>query len=228
MDIAAKIVQIRQIIASAALRNGRPIEAVRLMAVTKTVEETRIREAVNAGVDLIGESYVQEARRKMAALGKDCQWHLIGRLQTNKARAAVRIFDMIHSVDRRELAVELDRCARAEGRRLEILIEVNCAGEATKSGIPAAAVATLVEDCAVLPNLSVRGLMTMPPWFDDAEQARPYFRSLRELAGRISAAAIKGVEMRELSMGMTGDYPVAVEEGATIVRIGGGIFGERS
>lgn len=227
MNVAGNIEHIRAVIGEAARRSGRPGGAVRLMAVTKTVDDDRILAAIRSGVDIIGENYVQEAKRKREQLGTACEWHLIGRLQTNKARYAVHLFDMIHSVDRMGLAVELDRRARAAGRIIRILIEVNVSGEETKSGVPPAGAADLVRQIAPLENLSVRGLMTMPPWFDDPEDARPYFRALRELRDRIAGEAVARVEMRELSMGMTDDYAVAVEEGATIVRIGRGIFGER-
>jgi pyridoxal phosphate enzyme (YggS family) len=227
MDVADNIRQVREIIAAAAGRSRRSPSAIRLMAVTKTVRDDRIVEAVLAGADIIGENYVQEAKRKLEMMGKSGEWHMIGRLQTNKAKYAVRLFDMIHSVDRQELAVEIDRQARAAGLVMKILIEVNVAGEATKSGVPIADAIKLVRAVAPLPNLSVRGLMTMPPWFDDPEEARPFFRALRELRDRIETEGIPHVEMRELSMGMSGDYAVAIEEGATIVRIGRGIFGER-
>jgi pyridoxal phosphate enzyme (YggS family) len=228
MNVAENIRDIRETMAAAAHRSGRSPSAIRLMAVTKTVDDARIGEAICAGVEIIGENYVQEARRKIDALGKSCEWHLIGRLQTNKAKEALRLFDMIHSVDRMELAAELDRRARAAGRVMPVLIEVNVGGEETKSGVPFEAAPDLVRRAAALGNLAIRGLMTMPPWFDDAEEARPYFRTLRELRDRIAAEAIPHVEMRELSMGMTGDYAVAIEEGSTIVRIGRGIFGERN
>ncbi len=228
MNVADNIRQVREAMAEAARRSGRPPSAVRLMAVTKTVDDDRIVAAIRAGVEIIGENYVQEAKRKIEKLGKSGEWHLIGRLQTNKAKYAVHLFDMIHSVDRLELAAELDRRARAAGRVMPILIEVNVSGEETKSGVPLDAALDLVRAVAPLENLSIRGLMTMPPWFDDPEEARPYFRALRELRDRIAAEAIPRVEMRELSMGMTDDYAVAVEEGATIVRIGRGIFGERN
>ncbi|MDA8125693.1 MAG: YggS family pyridoxal phosphate-dependent enzyme [Deltaproteobacteria bacterium] len=227
MTIADNIRHIREGIAAAARRSGRSPEAIRLMAVTKRVDDARIREALRAGVEIVGENYVQEAKRKQEALGKSDPWHLIGHLQTNKAKVAVQLFDMIHSVDRWELAAELDRRARAAGRTLEVLIEVNVAGEKTKSGVPLAQAPDLIRAVAPLPNLAIQGLMTMPPWFDDPEEARPYFRALRELRDRIDAEALPRVEMGELSMGMTGDYAVAIEEGATIVRIGRGIFGER-
>jgi len=228
MAVADNIRQIREIITEAAGRSHRSPSAVRLMAVTKTVHDGRIVEAVQAGVDIIGENYVQEAKRKLETMGKSGEWHMIGRLQTNKAKYAVRLFDMIHSVDRLELAAEIDRRAREAGLVMKILIEVNVAGEATKSGVPIMHAVNLVRAVAPLPNLSVRGLMTMPPWFDDPEEARPFFRALRELRDRIETEEIPHVEMRELSMGMTGDYSVAIEEGATIVRVGRGIFGERN
>jgi hypothetical protein len=227
MSVEANIQHIREAMAAAARRSGRPTSAVRLMAVTKTVDDDRILTAIRTGVEIIGENYVQEAKRKIEKLGKSGEWHLIGRLQTNKAKYAVHLFDMIHSVDRWELAAELDRRARADGRIVPILIEVNVSGEESKSGIPFSAALDLVHLVAPLENLSIRGLMTMPPWCDNPEESRPYFRALRELQNKIAGEAIPRVEMRELSMGMTDDYVVAIEEGATIVRIGRGIFGER-
>ena len=227
MNVEDNIRQVREVMAEAARRSGRPASAIRLMAVTKTVDDDRIIDAIRTGVEIIGENYVQEAKRKIEKLGKTGEWHLIGRLQTNKAKYAVHLFDMIHSVDRLELAVELDRRARAAGRVLPVLIEVNVSGEESKSGVPHDAALDLVRVVAPLEHLSVRGLMTMPPWSDDPEESRPYFRVLRDLRDKIVGAAVPRVEMRELSMGMTDDYAVAIEEGATIVRIGRGIFGER-
>lgn len=227
MNVADNIRLVRESMAETARRAGRDPASVRLMAVTKKVDDDRIIEALRAGVEIIGENYVQEAKRKLEKMGKDAEWHLIGRLQTNKAKYAVRLFDMVQSVDRLELARELDRRARAEGRVMKVLIEVNIGGEQTKSGVPLETAVDLVRAVAPLENLSIQGLMTMPPWFDDPEEARPFFRALRELRDRISAEKIPRVEMRELSMGMTGDFAVAVEEGATILRIGRGIFGER-
>ncbi len=197
------------------------------MAVTKTVDDDRIMEAIKAGVDIIGESYVQEAKRKIEKMGRPLEWHMIGYLQSNKAKYAVRLFDMIHSVDRMDLALELDRRSKALSLAMKVLIEVNISGEETKSGVPYEEVMQLIRDVSALNNLSIQGLMTMPPWFDDPEDARPYFVALRELRDKIIAERIIRVEMRELSMGMSGDYEVAVEEGATIVRVGRSIFGER-
>jgi pyridoxal phosphate enzyme (YggS family) len=225
--IRAKIAQIRNTIADAAVRSGRKVSDVRFMAVTKTVDDDRIMEAIEAGVDIIGESYIQEAKRKIEKMGRKSEWHMIGYLQSNKAKYAVRLFDMIHSVDRMDLAHELDRRAKAANHVMKILIEVNVSGEESKSGVPCKDTIQLIREVASLNNLSIQGLMTMPPWFDDPEDARPYFVALRELRDRIIDENIERIEMRELSMGMSGDYEVAVEEGSTIVRVGRSIFGER-
>jgi pyridoxal phosphate enzyme (YggS family) len=178
-------------------------------------------------VDILGENYVQEGKRKIEQMGKSVEWHMIGHLQTNKAKYAVRLFDMIHSLDRMALAVELDKRSRLAGCVTRVLIEVNISGEETKRGVPFQEAIPLVREVSALENLSIQGLMTMPPWFDDPEEARPCFTALRMLRDRIIAERIAHVEMKELSMGMSQDYQVAVEEGATIVRIGRSIFGER-
>ncbi len=225
--VKANIERIRGAIAGAASRAGRKVSDVRLMAVTKTVDDDRIMQAIEAGVDIIGESYVQEAKRKIEKMGRKIEWHMIGYLQSNKAKYAVKLFDMIHSVDRMDLAIELDRRSRAQDVTMKVLIEINTSGEKTKSGAPYEEAMRLVKDISSLDNLSIQGLMTMAPWFDNPEDARPYFKSLRELRDRIIDANIARAEMRELSMGMSGDYEVAVEEGATIVRVGRSIFGER-
>lgn len=227
LAIVEQIDLIRQRIAAAAQRSGRPVSVVRLMAVTKTVDDQRILKAIAAGVDMIGENYVQEAQRKIALMGKSVEWHLIGHLQTNKAKHAVRLFDMIHSLDRIELARELDKRSRMAGVVTKVLVEVNISGEETKRGVAFNEALPLIREASILENLSIQGLMTMPPWFDDPEEARPFFVALRELKQKISAEGLPRVEMRELSMGMSQDYEVAVEEGATIVRIGRSIFGER-
>jgi len=225
--IGKNIERVRGKIADAAGKSGRSLSDVRLMAVTKTVDDERIMEAIEVGVDIIGENYVQEAKRKIEKMGKNVEWHLIGRLQTNKAKYAVRLFDMIHSVDRLGVAVELDKRAKLAGNLMKILVEVNLSGEESKSGASREGVIDLIRDVSLLENLSIKGLMTMPPWFDEPEDARPYFAALRELRDRVAEKNINGVHMDELSMGMTVDYAVAVEEGATIVRVGRAIFGER-
>ena len=219
--------RIRKDVEKAALKSGRMASDVRLMAVTKTVDDDRVMEAIEAGVDIIGENYVQEARRKIEKMGKTLEWHMIGHLQSNKAKYAVRLFDMIHSVDRLNLAREIDKRSGTMGRKTRILIEVNVSGEETKDGVRNEDAISLVREISTLENLSIQGLMTMPPWFDDPEDARSYFVSLRELRDSIIEENIPNIEMSELSMGMSGDYEVAVEEGATIVRVGRAIFGER-
>jgi pyridoxal phosphate enzyme (YggS family) len=227
MSVEENIRQIRETIAETAEKSGRPFSSVRLMAVTKTVDDDRIIEAIAAGVDIIGENYIQEAKRKIESMGKSVQWHMIGYLQTNKAKIAAGLFEMVHSVDRMELAQELNKRALAADLTLKILIEVNISGEKTKNGVALGQAVALVRNVAALPNISIQGLMTMPPYFDNPEEARPFFRKLRELKEIIESEKIPRVEMNELSMGMTGDYTVAIEEGATIVRIGRAIFGER-
>jgi pyridoxal phosphate enzyme (YggS family) len=225
--VANNIARIQEEVTEAALRTRRDPSSVRLMAVTKTVDDERIREAVAAGIRLIGENYVQEAQRKIPLLGESLEWHMIGHLQTNKSKYAVQLFHMIQSVDRLELARELDKRCTVANVAMPVLIEVNTGDEETKSGVSIDEALSLVEAISRLPHLSVRGLMTMPPWFSEPEEARPYFRSLRELRDRIVDLNIPGVEMTELSMGMSDDFVVAVEEGSTIVRIGRAIFGKR-
>ena len=226
-DISANISLIRQRIEAACARSGRDPQSVRLMAVSKTVAPERIREALEAGITLLGENYVQEAREKIPAIGHAAEWHMIGHLQTNKVKYVVNLFDWIHSVDRLELARELDKRAGQNNRRLNILIEVNVSGEESKNGMEPDAALELVRQVSLLPNISVRGLMTMPPYSDNPENSRPYFQALRKLRDEISAAAIPNIRMDELSMGMTDDFEVAIEEGTTIIRVGRAIFGKR-
>ena len=213
--------------AAAAARSGRQASDVRLMAVTKTVDDRRIQEAIRAGVEIIGENYVQEAKRKIDLMGRGAEWHLIGHLQTNKVKYAAGLFDMIHSLDRLETAEALNKRCRQEERGIKVLVEVNVSGETTKRGISPDGVMALLQQMAGLEYISVQGLMTMAPWFDDPEGARPYFAALRRLRDTIREARIPRIDMKELSMGMSGDYAVAIEEGATLVRIGRSIFGAR-
>lgn len=211
-------------IRQAALRAGRRPEAVRLIAATKSVAPERIRGAIDAGVRILGENRLQEALPKIEALGAagGIAWHFIGRLQRRKAKDVVGRFQLIHSVDSVELAEEIDRRAAQAGLRQEVLLEVNVGGEASKAGFAPEALGQAVEALAGLPSLSVRGLMTIPPPSGQPEAARPYFRQLRELA-----ASLGRPELKELSMGMSQDYAIAVEEGATMVRVGTAIFGAR-
>jgi pyridoxal phosphate enzyme (YggS family) len=226
-SIAENIANIKQKIAVAAARCGRDPHSIKLMAVTKTVPPERISEAVDAGITLLGENYVQEAKDKIAAIVKPVEWHMIGHLQTNKAKYAVHLFDYIHSVDRWELAIELDKRAGIANHHINILIEVNVSGEQTKSGIPAIEALALIKQVAPLPNLTICGLMTMAPYSDNPENSRPYFAALRKLKNEIAMQTIPRVQMEGLSMGMTDDFEVAIEEGSTIVRIGRAIFGDR-
>lgn len=226
-SVKANVLAIRQNMAEAARKAGRVPEDIRLMAVSKTVDDQRITTAIEAGVDMIGENYIQEAKRKIELMGHPIEWHFIGHLQTNKVKYAVKLFDMIHSIDRIELAQELDKRSGNFGKISKILIEVNVSGEPSKSGVALDQALPLIIAVSRFQNLSIQGLMTMPPWFDNPEDARPYFVALRELRERIITERIDHVQMKELSMGMSGDYQVAVEEGSTIVRIGTAIFGKR-
>jgi len=220
-DLAARIQSVRDRAAAACLRAGRDPKEVRLVAVSKTVPTDIIRAGIEAGLTILGENYIQEAQGKIEALGRTVQWHFIGRLQTNKAKYAVRLFDLIHSVDSLKLAEELDKRAAKEGRRQAVLVQVNLSGEETKGGVSPEEAVDLVYQIMALPHLEVRGLMTMPPFFDQPEKARPYFTALRKLKEKI------GPPLTELSMGMSGDFETAVEEGATLVRVGTAIFGPR-
>ena len=198
------------------------------MAVTKTVSPERLQEAVAAGQSLFGENYVQEAKAKIASLGPGLTWHFIGHLQSNKARVAVELFDLIHSVDRLSLAQALEQAAGRLGKVQNILLQVNLAGEESKSGTAPANAQALLLAISQMPHLRVLGLMTMPPWFDEPERVRPYFKELRELRDRLRRLNLVEGDLPELSMGMTGDFEVAVAEGATLVRIGTAIFGRRA
>lgn len=226
--IAQHIDSIRQRIAKSALQAGRRPEDIRLVAVSKTVAAERIRQAFHAGLRVFGENYIQEARDKAQAVSDlPIEWHFIGHLQSNKAKYAVRQFALIHSVDSLRLAAEIDREARKAGKIQPILIQVNVAGEATKSGVDPEALIDLARSVSALSHVRVAGLMTMPPFSEDPEASRPHFRRLKALADHC-AASVPGIDLHELSMGMSGDFEVAVSEGATLVRIGTAIFGERS
>lgn len=214
-------------IGAAAKRAGRDPSSVRLVTVTKTVDHDRIREAIAAGAAILGENRVQEAKEKIEALGKVASWHLIGHLQTNKSKYAVKLFDLIHSVDNLELAKEIDKQAAKAGKVQNVLIEVSIAGEAAKAGVSIGDMVRLVGEAAGLKHIRVLGVMTMPPLSNDPEDSRPYFRKLRDLADAVRKEGIAGISMNELSMGMSGDFEVAVEEGATLVRVGTAIFGAR-
>ncbi len=227
MSIAENLSRIKERMAEASIRSGREPSSVKLVGVTKTVDLDRIKEAVSAGLQILGENYVQEARDKIKELKDRVSWHFVGRLQTNKAKYAVKLFDMIQTVDSFRLAQELNRRAQPLGRTVPIIIQVNLASEVSKGGVEPSECLSLIRQVSVLENLQIRGLMTMPPFFDQPERARPYFAQLREMSQKIAEAQMEGVEMNELSMGMSGDFEAAIEEGATLIRVGTAIFGER-
>lgn len=232
MTIAENLAIVRQRIQAAACCCGQDAGEVALMAVSKTHPPELIREAYEAGVRLFGENRVQEFAEKAASLSdlRDAQWHMIGHLQSNKAGKAVELFGAVDSVDSVKLAQKLDAAAKSLGKKMAVLIEVNIGGEAAKSGV-APGSQELEELLSAAPGfgyLELRGLMTVPPYFDDPEAARPYFRKLRELRDQIAARHLPGVGMDVLSMGMSHDFEIAIEEGSTCVRVGTAIFGERA
>jgi pyridoxal phosphate enzyme (YggS family) len=218
-DLRANIARVEEAIARACARAGRAPADVLLIGVSKTIDAETVAAGAAAGLRALGENRVQEARDKIAAIGRPVPWHLIGHLQTNKARDAVKLFDWIHSVDRAELAEELDKRAHAAERTLDVLIEVNLGEEPQKGGVLPRELKVLVDLTARLRQLRLRGLMAIPPVAESAEATRPWFRKLRELRDA------HGLE--HLSMGMSADYEVAIEEGATMVRVGTAIFGPR-
>ena len=234
-QIKENFLRVLERIERAAQGVGRNPEEINLVAVSKTVEAARIKEAIEAGVSILGENYVQEAQKKIEEIGRPActerfgegrpvAWHFVGHLQSNKAKYAVRLFDMIHSLDRFELAEELDRRAEKEGRTMNAMIEVNLSGETTKFGAEEARAFDIARRVLNLSHLSLVGLMTMPPYFDDPRLSRPYYIRLRELKEKMIR---EGIPLRELSMGMSNDFEIAIEEGATFVRVGTAIFGER-
>ena len=226
-EIAARLADVRARVGRAAVRSGRLPDEVSLVAVSKTVSARLVAAAAAAGQRVFGENRVQEAQGKAAACGPGIAWHLIGHLQRNKAKTAVRLFDVIESLDSAGLAAELDRRAGEEGRRVRVLVQVKIAEEPTKSGVEQREAPSLIETVARLPNLELVGLMTIPPPPEKAEDSRPWFARLRGLRDRWDGECCPCGTLRELSMGMSGDYEVAVEEGATIVRVGSVIFGAR-
>ena len=227
MDIVDNIAEIQKRIATVCQNSGRDSADVRLVAVSKKKPAEDIEAAIAAGQQLIGESYVQECAAKIDEVKANAEWHFIGALQSNKVKYLRGKVAMIHSVDRLSLAKEIDRQWGKDDDCVDILIQVNLGEEASKSGTTANELIDLVRQIAQLKHVRVKGLMALPPWGADPEEVRPYFRQLRELAEQIDALELPNVAMQELSMGMSHDYEVAIEEGATLVRIGTAIFGER-
>ena len=228
MSIEENVAWVRERVAAACSRCGRNQNDVKLVAISKTFPPESVRAAYEAGLRDFGENRVQEAAGKRPPLADlSITWHLVGHLQTNKAKAARELFDWVHSVDSFRLAQKLDQARRPGDGRTPVLLEVNLGGEESKTGAREPDIIQLAEQTAPLATLEVRGLMVIPPFFDDPEQARPYFRRLRELAQQIDARRIPNLSMNELSMGMSHDFEIAIEEGATMIRVGTAIFGER-
>jgi len=227
VGVEERLRQVRDHIAHTAVRAGRDPNSVMLVGATKGVDANRVRAAVAAGLREIGENRIQEALPKISALGPGPRWHLIGHLQRNKARPAAEHFEVIHSIDGLATAQAVDRAAGRAGRRVAVLVEVNVAGEAMKYGVPPEAAGALVAAVGACAHLAPVGLMTVAPMTDDPETVRPVFRRLRELRDRLREEGA-GQGFRELSMGMSDDFEVAIEEGATMVRIGRAIFGDRA
>ncbi|AEE96537.1 YggS family pyridoxal phosphate-dependent enzyme [Mahella australiensis] len=225
--IASNIDRVKERIKKAAERSGRSVDDIVLIAVTKTVDVERIKAAVNYGIKDLGENRVQELTAKYPYISDDVRWHMIGRLQTNKVKYIIDRVSLIHSVDSLKLLKEIDKRSEIANRMMDILIEVNVAGEASKGGVAVEDVIDFVKQSAVFENIRIKGLMTVAPQTDDPEIVRPYFAQMKELSFKIEKLKLDNVEMKYLSMGMSGDFEVAIEEGSNMVRIGTAIFGER-
>jgi len=225
-SIAENLERVREQIAQAAAKTNRSVEDVELVAISKTHEAEKVREAIEAGQSLFGESRVQEARVKIPDLPSNLRWHFVGHLQKNKIRHALPLFELIHSVDSIALAEDVNRIAEEDGLHPRVLLEVNVAGEGSKFGFKPETLRAEMESLLALPRLSILGLMTIPPIAEDAEDSRKYFVQLRELRDQLQTEF--HVDLAQLSMGMTQDFAIAVEEGATLVRVGTAIFGERT
>jgi PLP dependent protein len=225
-SIAENLEHVRERVVQASAKSGRSADDVELVAISKTHEAAKVREAVEAGQTLFGESRVQEARIKIPELPSNLRWHFVGHLQKNKIRHALPLFELIHSVDSLALAQEINRIAEEDGLHPRVLLELNVAGEGSKFGFKPETLRAEMESLLALPRLSILGLMTIPPLAEEAEKSRKYFVQLREERERLQTEF--HVDLAQLSMGMTQDFAVAVEEGATLVRVGTAIFGERS
>ena len=227
-DIRERLARVREQVARTAEQVNRRPEEITIIAVSKTFDSPVVQSAVDAGALDLGENRIQEAADKVGAIkGERLRWHLIGHLQSNKARLAARTFDVIHTIDSSELARRLDRIAGEEGRSLTVLAQVDLAHEPTKSGADEAELPEIVEALDKAQHLKFKGLMTLPPFFDSPEQTRPYFRRLREILDELNRGRAAERRLTELSMGMSHDFQVAIEEGATTVRVGTAIFGAR-
>jgi pyridoxal phosphate enzyme (YggS family) len=225
-DVAANLARVQERIAEAAKKSGRAADQIELVAVSKTHPAEKVQAAFEAGQVLFGESRVQEARAKIPLLPSRLRWHFIGHLQNNKIRHALPLFELFHGIDSLALAQDMQRVADEEGIQPRVLLEVNLAGEASKHGFSPEGLRRELEAALSLGRLTIEGLMTIPPLAPEAEASRPYFVALRELRDELEAEF--NIGLPQLSMGMSGDFPIAIEEGATLVRVGTAIFGERS
>jgi pyridoxal phosphate enzyme (YggS family) len=226
-EISERLARVREQIARAAERAGRSAKDITLIGVSKTFDPATVQQAVDAGARDLGENRVQEAVPKAGQISGDVRWHLIGHLQSNKARQAVETFEFIHTIDSSQLAERLDRIAGELGRRPRVLIQVDLAHEPTKSGADESELASIIETLDQAQHLEFQGLMVLPPFFDSPEQTRPYFRRLREMLEGLNRDRSPERKLTELSMGMSHDFEIAIEEGATMVRVGTAIFGSR-
>ena len=226
MPIRENVQFARNKIAEACRRRGRKSEEIELVAITKTVDVEQINEAIEAGIRVVGENRVQEAWRKFQEVGEKVHWHMVGHLQTNKVKRVLQFADMIHSVDSVYLAREIQTQAKKLDRTIEILIQVNTSGEESKFGLEPEATIGAIEEVSTLPNLKIKGLMTIGAFLPNPEDVRPCFKLLHDLKDRVNERGITSVEIGTLSMGMTNDYEIAIEEGSTMVRVGTAIFGE--
>ena len=227
VDVAANYRKIMDRISEAALKAGRNPQEIKLLAAAKSQSIESIRAAIAAGVGLVGENYVQEAEHKRQAISEPVEWHMIGHLQRNKVQPALKTFDLVQSLDSAALALELEKEGKKRGKTVRTLIEVNLGDEQSKSGVAQDAVVELLKRVGDLAHLRVEGFMAIPPFRENPEEVRPFFTALKNLQAELQCLKIPNVVLNELSMGMTHDYPVAVEEGATIVRIGTALFGPR-
>lgn len=227
IDVAANYRRVVERVKEAAAKAGRDAASIRILAAAKAQDPDLIRAAIRAGVSLVGENYVQEAEAAKRSISAAAEWHMIGHLQRNKCKAAVALFDLIESLDSIALARELDKQGRNATKEVRAFVEINLGGEEGKTGVAKDHLLALLEEAATLAHLRIEGLMVVPPLRDDPEDARPYFRQLKETLYRMRELRLPNIDLKELSMGMSHDYPVAIEEGATIVRIGTALFGPR-
>ncbi len=227
IDVAANYRRVVERVKEAAAKAGRDPASIRILAAAKSQDIELIRTAIAAGVSLVGENYVQEAEAAKREISAAAEWHMIGHLQRNKCKAAVALFDLIESLDSIALARELDKEGRKAAKEVRAFVEINLGGEESKAGVAKDHLLALLEEATKLAHLRIEGLMTVPPLRDNPEDARPYFRELRETLYRTRELRLPRIDLKDLSMGMSQDYAVAIEEGATIVRIGTALFGPR-